>query len=137
MEKISKKYLGENKMKKLLVGLLLILVSILPVFSNDNETHEFDNILTELNKEDFLEEVNFIEKLSLEISEYKINDNYNIRIPNFEQLPDNALLSDRILNIKNMVSKYENFTNELLEISNKKDIKINNILSKMLELQKH
>ena len=124
-------------MKKLLVGLLLILVSILPVFSNDNETHEFDNILTELNKEDFLEEVNFIEKLSLEISEYKINDNYNIRIPNFEQLPDNALLSDRILNIKNMVSKYENFTNELLEISNKKDIKINNILSKMLELQKH
>ena len=137
MEKISKKYLGENKMKKLLVGLLLILVSILPVFSNDNETHEFDNILTELNKEDFLEEVNFIEKLSLEISEYKINDNNNIRIPNFEQLPDNALLSDRILNIKNMVSKYENFTNELLEISNKKDIKINNILSKMLELQKH
>ena len=137
MEKISKKYLGENKMKKLLVGLLLILVSILPVFSNDNETHEFDNILTELNKEDFFEEVNFIEKLSLEISEYKINDNYNIRIPNFEQLPDNALLSDRILNIKNMVSKYENFTNELLEISNKKDIKINNILSKMLELQKH
>ena len=124
-------------MKKLLVGLLLILVSILPVFSNDNETHEFDNILTELNKEDFLEEVNFIEKLSLEISEYKINDNNNIRIPNFEQLPDNALLSDRILNIKNMVSKYENFTNELLEISNKKDIKINNILSKMLELQKH
>lgn len=124
-------------MKKLLVGLLLILVSILPVFSNDNETHEFDNILTELNKEDFLEEVNFIEKLSLEISEYKVNDNYNIRIPNFEQLPDNALLSDRILNIKNMVSKYENFTNELLEISNKKDIKINNILSKMLELQKH
>ena len=92
-------------MKKLLVGLLLILVSILPVFSNDNETHEFDNILTELNKEDFLEEVNFIEKLSLEISEYKINDNNNIRIPNFEQLPDNALLSDRILNIKNMVSK--------------------------------
>ena len=80
MEKISKKYLGENKMKKLLVGLLLILVSILPVFSNDNETHEFDNILTELNKEDFLEEVNFIEKLSLEISEYKINDNYNIRL---------------------------------------------------------
>lgn len=124
-------------MKKLLVGLLLILVSILPVFSNDNETHEFDNILTELNKEDFLEEVNFIEKLSLEISEYKVNDNYNIHIPNFEQLPDNALLSDRILNIKNMVSKYENFTNELLEISNKKDVKINNILSKMLELQKH
>lgn len=137
MEKISKKYLGENKMKKLLVGLLLILVSILPVFSNDNETHEFDNILTELNKENFIEEVNFIEKLSLEISEYKVNDNYNICIPNFEQLPDNALLSDRILNIKNMVSKYENFTNELLEISNKKDIKINNILSKMLELQKH
>lgn len=124
-------------MKKLLVGLLLILVSILPVFSNDNETHEFDNILTELNKENFIEEVNFIEKLSLEISEYKVNDNYNICIPNFEQLPDNALLSDRILNIKNMVSKYENFTNELLEISNKKDIKINNILSKMLELQKH
>ena len=124
-------------MKKTLLVLFLLLVSILPVFSDDIETHEFDDILTELNKEDFLEEVNFIEKLSLEISEYKVNDNYNICIPNFEQLPDNALLSDRILNIKNMVSKYENFTNELLEISNKKDIKINNILSKMLELQKH
>lgn len=124
-------------MKKTLLVLFLLLVSILPVFSDDIETHEFDDILTELNKEDFLEEVNFIEKLSLEISEYKVNDNYNICIPNFEQLPDNALLSDRILNIKNMVSKYENFTNELLEISNKKDIKINDILSKMLELQKH
>ena len=131
------KTLRENKMKKTLLVLFLLLVSILPVFSDDIETHEFDDILTELNKEDFLEEVNFIEKLSLEISEYKVNDNYNICIPNFEQLPDNALLSDRILNIKNMVSKYENFTNELLEISNKKDIKINNILSKMLELQKH
>ena len=124
-------------MKKTLLVLFLLLVSILPVFSDDIEIHEFDDILTELNKEDFLEEVSFIEKLSLEISEYKVNDNYNICIPNFEQLPDNALLSDRILNIKNMVSKYENFTNELLEISNKKDIKINNILSKMLELQKH
>ena len=137
MEKISKKYLGENKMKKTLLVLFLLLVSILPVFSDDIDTNEFDDILTELNKEDFLEEVSFIEKLSLEISEYKVDDNYNICIPNFEQLPDNALLSDRILNIKNMVSKYENFTNELLEISNKKDIKINNILSKMLELQKH
>ena len=124
-------------MKKTLLVLFLLLVSILPVFSDDIETHEFDDILTELNKEDFLEEVSFIEKLSLEISEYKVNDNYNIRIPNFEQLPDNALLSDRILNIKNMVTKYENFTNELLEISNKKDTKINNILSKMLELQTH
>ena len=124
-------------MKKTLLVLFLLLVSILPVFSDETETHEFDDILTELNKEDFLEEVSFIEKLSLEISEYKVNDNYNICIPNFEQLPDNALLSDRILNIKNMVSKYENFTNELLEISNKKDIRINNILSKMLELQKH
>lgn len=137
MEKTLRESLGENKMKKTLLVLFLLLVSILPVFSDDIETHEFDDILTELNKEDFLEEVNFIEKLSLEISEYKVNDNYNICIPNFEQLPDNALLSDRILNIKNMVSKYENFTNELLEISNKKDIKINNILSKMLELQKH
>ena len=124
-------------MKKTLLVLFLLLVSILPVFSDDIETHEFDDILTELNKEDFLEEVSFIENLSLEISEYKVNDNYNIRIPNFEQLPDNALLSDRILNIKNMVTKYENFTNELLEISNKKDTKINNILSKMLELQTH
>ena len=137
MEKTLRESLGENKMKKTLLVLFLLLVSILPVFSDDIETHEFDDILTELNKEDFLEEVSFIEKLSLEISEYKVNDNYNICIPNFEQLPDNALLSDRILNIKNMVSKYENFTNELLEISNKKDIKINNILSKMLELQKH
>lgn len=124
-------------MKKTLLVLFLLLVSILPVFSDEIETHEFDDTLTELNKEDFLEEVSFIEKLSLEISEYKVNDNYNICIPNFEQLPDNALLSDRILNIKNMVSKYEDFTNELLEISNKKDIKINNILSKILELQKH
>ena len=137
MEKTLRESLGENKMKKTLLVLFLLLVSILPVFSDDIETHEFDDILTELNKEDFLEEVSFIEKLSLEISEYKVNDNYNIRIPNFEQLPDNALLSDRILNIKNMVTKYENFTNELLEISNKKDTKINNILSKMLELQTH
>ena len=137
MEKTLRESLGENKMKKTLLVLFLLLVSILPVFSDDIETHEFDDILTELNKEDFLEEVSFIEKLSLEISEYKVNNNYNIRIPNFEQLPDNALLSDRILNIKNMVSKYENFTNELLEISNKKDTKINNILSKMLELQTH
>ena len=124
-------------MKKTLLVLFLLLVSILPVFSDEIETHEFDDILTELNKEDFLEEVSFIEKLSLEISEYKVNDNYNICIPNFEQLPDNALLSDRILNIKNMVSKYENFTNELLEILNKKDIRINNILSKMSELLTH
>ena len=124
-------------MKKILLVLFLLLASILPVFSDNAETNEFDDILTELNKEDFLEEVSFIEKLSLEISEYKVDDNYDMCIPNFEQLPDNALLSDRILNIKNMVSKYENFTNELLEISNKKDIKINNILSKMLELQKH
>ena len=124
-------------MKKTLLVLFLLLVSILPVFSDDIETHEFDDILTELNKEDFLEEVSFIEKLSLEISEYKVNDTYNICIPNFEQLPDNALLSDRILNIKNMVSKYEDFTNELLEISNNKDIKMNSILSKILELQKH
>ena len=137
MEKTLRESLGENKMKKTLLVLFLLLVSILPVFSDDIETHEFDDILTELNKEDFLEEVSFIEKLSLEISEYKVNNNYNIRIPNFEQLPDNALLSDRILNIKNIVSKYENFTNELLEISNKKDTKINNILSKMLELQTH
>ena len=137
MEKTLRESLGENKMKKTLLVLFLLLVSILPVFSDDIETHEFDDILTELNKEDFLEEVSFIENLSLEISEYKVNDNYNIRIPNFEQLPDNALLSDRILNIKNMVTKYENFTNELLEISNKKDTKINNILSKMLELQTH